>query len=176
MDDRFRNLKPQQRNCLRLVGKGLSSKEIAIELGLSPNTVDRYIHTAMATLGAANRRIAAKRLAVWEGAPQYKDFIYSSQAVAAVHGDMVGKGTQTQDPSRTFLVDPLAQARAAPPEAAATAPPVDEKSRPVLPLGGMTNDLTATRRIAAIFKLSLFSVISVTAIVMVAKGAFSLFG
>lgn len=48
------------------MGRGLSSKEIAIELGLSPQTVDTYLKVAIGRLGAANRRDAARRFAALE--------------------------------------------------------------------------------------------------------------
>jgi DNA-binding CsgD family transcriptional regulator len=53
-------LTPRERDCLRLVGQARSSKEIAIELGLSPFTVDEYVRSAVAKLGARNRREAAR--------------------------------------------------------------------------------------------------------------------
>lgn len=48
--------------CLRLVAQGMSSKEIAKQTGLAPLTVDTYLKQAMARLGAANRRDAARKL------------------------------------------------------------------------------------------------------------------
>jgi DNA-binding CsgD family transcriptional regulator len=54
------SLSEGQKNCLRLVARGLSSKEIALETGLSPQTVDTYLKQAVAKLGASNRREAAR--------------------------------------------------------------------------------------------------------------------
>jgi len=51
-----------QKACLRLVAQGMSSKEIAKALGLTPQTVDTYVKTSMARLGASNRREAARML------------------------------------------------------------------------------------------------------------------
>lgn len=62
-------LSPRERDCLRLVGQARSSKEIAIELGLSPFTVDEYIKSAVAKIGAQNRREAARLLAEQSGQP-----------------------------------------------------------------------------------------------------------
>ncbi|HEX7857679.1 MAG TPA: helix-turn-helix transcriptional regulator [Sphingobium sp.] len=56
-------LSESQRTCLRLVGAGMSSKEIALETGLSPQTIDQYLRRAAVTLGASNRREAARLLA-----------------------------------------------------------------------------------------------------------------
>lgn len=61
--DRLEQLTPRERECLRLVSQGRSSKEIAIELDLSPFTVDEYVKSAVGKLGASNRREAARMLA-----------------------------------------------------------------------------------------------------------------
>lgn len=53
-------LSESQRQCLRLVLQNKTSKEIAKETGLSPHTVDTYLLRAAATLGANNRREAAR--------------------------------------------------------------------------------------------------------------------
>ena len=53
-------LTAQERECLRLVGLQLSSKEIANELGISKASVDTYCNRARAKLGVTNRREAAQ--------------------------------------------------------------------------------------------------------------------
>lgn len=55
-----------QKACLRLVARGMSSKEIAKALGLTPQTVDTYVKVSMARLGASNRREAARMLVAAE--------------------------------------------------------------------------------------------------------------
>lgn len=53
-------LSPRQRDCLQLVWeRQATSKEIAVELGISKTTVDGYVSEAVATLGARDRRDAA---------------------------------------------------------------------------------------------------------------------
>jgi DNA-binding CsgD family transcriptional regulator len=59
-----------QKACLRLVAQGMSSKEIAKALGLTPQTVDTYVKTSMARLGAPNRRDAARMLAAAEASQE----------------------------------------------------------------------------------------------------------
>lgn len=66
MNDSPKNLSESQKTCLRLVGRGMVSKEIAIETGLSPQTVDTYIKIAINRLGASDRRDAARIRARWE--------------------------------------------------------------------------------------------------------------
>lgn len=53
-------LSERQRACLELVAQGMSSKEIASEIGLSPRSVDTYLTAAVAKLKASNRREAAR--------------------------------------------------------------------------------------------------------------------
>lgn len=48
-------LTDRQRECIVRVKKGLSSKEIARELGISPKTVEMHISTAMHRLGVSSR-------------------------------------------------------------------------------------------------------------------------
>jgi len=49
-----------QLEVLRLVDQHLSSKEIAVRLGISPHTVDQRIRTAIRILGVARRQDAAR--------------------------------------------------------------------------------------------------------------------
>lgn len=62
-------LTESQKTCLRLVSAGMSSKEIAIETGLSPRTVDQYVNLAAQALGVSSRREAARRLVSLEEKP-----------------------------------------------------------------------------------------------------------
>ena len=66
MNDPTISLSEGQKSCLRLVGQGMSSKEIAKQTGLTPQTVDTYVKASMARLGASNRRDAARILLSWE--------------------------------------------------------------------------------------------------------------
>ncbi len=61
-DERFARLRPREKQVLRLAALPQSSKEIALQLGLSPRTVDNYITSAVATLEARDRRHAARLL------------------------------------------------------------------------------------------------------------------
>ncbi|WP_309603528.1 helix-turn-helix transcriptional regulator [Sphingomonas sp.] len=55
-------LSPGQLDCLRLVDQHLSSKEIAVELGISSHTVDQRIRGALQILGVERRSQAARRV------------------------------------------------------------------------------------------------------------------
>ena len=47
-------LTERQKDCLRLVGQGFTSKEIGRELDLSPSTVDNHVASAVPVLNATN--------------------------------------------------------------------------------------------------------------------------
>ena len=61
MDDSLAQLSDAQIACLLLVANGKSSKEIARDTGLSPQTVDQYLSRAANLLSASNRREAARK-------------------------------------------------------------------------------------------------------------------
>src|SRR3954447_10008681 len=74
-----------QRDCLRMVLRHMSSKEIARALGISRHTVDQRLRIAMTLLGASSRVEAARRLAEAEGLgpAEYQRFAYQSPGLAA---------------------------------------------------------------------------------------------
>jgi len=74
-------LTPGQLDCLRLVDQHLSSKEIAVELGISSHTVDQRIRIALQTLGV-ERRAQAARLVSQELGP-YQRLIDQSPHIPA---------------------------------------------------------------------------------------------
>ena len=62
--DRLGKLSEGQLDCLRLVDQHLSSKEIAVELGISPHTVDQRIRQSLQILGVSRRSQAARLVAL----------------------------------------------------------------------------------------------------------------
>ena len=65
--ERVAKLTEGQLDCLRLVAQHLSSKEIAVELGISPHTVDQRIRQALQVLRVDRRAQAARLVAQHEG-------------------------------------------------------------------------------------------------------------
>lgn len=61
--DRVAQLSEGQRQCLELVNQHLSSKEIALHLGISPHTVDQRVRLALQILGVEKRGEAARMVA-----------------------------------------------------------------------------------------------------------------
>ena len=81
-----------QRDCLRLVFRHMTSKDIARTLNVSPHTVDMRLRTAMKTLGVDSRIDAARLLVAFEtGSTAYQSLIYQSSELGRA-GDpaMVG--------------------------------------------------------------------------------------
>ena len=61
--DRVARLSDGQRQCLVMVGQHLSSKEIALKLGISPHTVDQRVRLSLNILGVDKRGEAARMVA-----------------------------------------------------------------------------------------------------------------
>ena len=71
-----------QRDVLRMVNRHMETKEIARELGISPDGVNLRIKTAMRTLGVNKRRDAALILAEVEGQDSYQPLVYPPRTIA----------------------------------------------------------------------------------------------
>jgi DNA-binding CsgD family transcriptional regulator len=82
-----------QRTCLRKVLEHKSSKEIAIELGISSHTVDQRLKAAMQTLGVSSRVAAARLLAEHENRV-YPPLVYQSPDIAALGISAPGEATR----------------------------------------------------------------------------------
>lgn len=68
-----------QRQCLELVNQHLSSKEIALKLGISSHTVDQRVRQALQKLGVEKRGEAARIVALasaGEAEPPYQRLIH----------------------------------------------------------------------------------------------------
>ncbi len=55
-----RALSPREQEVVARAGEGLSNKEIALALGITPETVETHLKRARSKLGAATRRDAAR--------------------------------------------------------------------------------------------------------------------
>lgn len=150
VDDLLTQLSEAQINCLRLVAANRSSKEIALETGLSHQTVDQYISRAAAVLGAANRREAARILAELEREAFRKP---------------------------EFKPEPVVLPENSPTMASSTGQPADGQGAPDrsrnrlrtwLPeIGGTRHDLDTAQTIHAILRVSLFTMGTAGAIIAI---------
>jgi DNA-binding CsgD family transcriptional regulator len=76
MAERVARLTAGQLDCLLLVNEHLSSKEIAVRLGISPHTVDQRIRGALQTLGVERRSQAARLVSKYSS--EYQRLIHQS--------------------------------------------------------------------------------------------------
>ena len=78
---RIDRLSAGQLDCLRLVDQHWSSKEIAVELDISPHTVDQRIRKALQILGVERRTQAARLVAQYSG--PYQRLIHQTPHIEA---------------------------------------------------------------------------------------------
>lgn len=64
--ERLAELSPRQREVMQLVAEGLSNKEIALRLGISPRTVENYRAWVMERMGAANLADLVRKVLIIE--------------------------------------------------------------------------------------------------------------
>lgn len=135
------SLTESQKACLRLVAQGMTSKEIAQRTGLSHQTVDTYLKTAMAKLKSSNRREAARALLEFE---QSQNLGSPSPAV-----DPVPKVTDIQPtvPAAGWV--------------SVVTPP---------PLGGTSNELSTTQRTFAVLKVAALSAAILVSLTLLIAG------
>lgn len=111
-------LTTRQADCMDLVRKGLTSKQIARELGISFRTVDQHIATVIEILQVNNRMAAVTRLQEIEEekVAERETFMFSGNALA-------------EDFSAAIIAQP--------PAAVPTRPSIQNRILP--PLGGSAN-------------------------------------
>ncbi len=148
--DRVARLNDGQREVLRRVNRHMETKEIARELGISPDGVNQRIKAAMRILGVNRRRDAALLLAQAEGADLYQPLVYPPRNIVpgpdpATFAPSTENGREQVPPSigamreeqATFQVVPQLRAR---------------RFRLPLPIwGGSPGDLNALQRLGWIF-------------------------
>jgi DNA-binding CsgD family transcriptional regulator len=135
-----------QKACLRLVGEGMSSKEIAKALGLTPQTVDTYVKVSMARLGASNRREAARMLAAAE----------ASRKSGSPPGELADPGSEGDQLASAGTTGWLSWVR----------PP---------PVGGGFHDLTWSQKTYQALLVALISASVVIALALLIAGLFQTF-
>lgn len=99
-------LNERQKDCLRLFYANLEVKEIASEIGLSPNTVKKYLLDARRTLGVSRSMQAARILVEYErdtrGVPPPKRMV-ALPDLADNHGALVEAASSTDARNRYNL-------------------------------------------------------------------------
>lgn len=138
--DGYARLSERQKQCLRLVGQGYTSKQIGRFLTISDRTVDNHIYLALELIGIPSRAEAARALA-------------SEEAKQSL---------PKQPPA-------LAEAPETPPlEGTAVDAAPHGPSRFVPPLGGVRNTLGAEQKIYAIVRVAVLGLASVIILILAA--------
>ncbi|KQN25025.1 hypothetical protein ASE86_01790 [Sphingomonas sp. Leaf33] len=145
--DDAQRLTDRQRDCLRLVGQGLSSKEIAVALGISHHTVDLHLKRAIRAMGTVSRRDAARRLEAIDSAFVPDPPAVTTPSPAAVPAE------------HTQPLDTQPRGIAGPPGIAAISVPAGHDLRlrwrvPFLRQGRQYNDLEPVARLVWIVALA----------------------
>jgi hypothetical protein len=131
----------------------METKEIARELGISPDGVNQRIKAAMRILGVNRRRDAALMLAETESQPHYQPLVYPPRDIA-FESDPATFGPSTESGREQEPVTIGAREE----QAAFQAVPQPRSGRFRLPLpvrGGRPGDLNSLQRLGWIFGMML---------------------
>lgn len=147
---RIASLTDGQRAVLRMVNRHMETKEIARELGISPDGVNQRIKTAMRTLGVNKRRDAALMLAGAEEPAPYQPLVHPPRDI--VPGpDLAtfGPSTESGQAPEPASIGAMREEQAA----FAAGPQLRQKRFPwPLPVrGGRPGDLNGLQRLGWIF-------------------------
>ena len=152
-----------EKQCLRLVAQGFSSKEIARQLHVSEHTVDQRVRTSLRKFGVPSRKEAARLfVSTQQSSPHpetYQPLIHQSEPLASdaepapSTGQPDSPDTETERPSlprRILAFGP--------------------------PLGGSTNELSIDGRILAMVRAAVLTGVGVVTLLLLIAGAFRALG
>ncbi|WP_083952565.1 helix-turn-helix domain-containing protein, partial [Sphingobium amiense] len=101
MPDSF-GLSEKQRDCLHLVGQGLTSKEIARRLNTSAGVIDNYILAAVRIMGVSTRREAAQMLRQRESEAMQQLHVQPANLASRVNpGELIVSNADRDETSST---------------------------------------------------------------------------
>lgn len=152
-----------EKQCLRLVAQGFSSKEIARQLHVSEHTVDQRVRTSLRKFGVPSRKEAAR--------------LFVSHQQLAPH-------PETYQPL-IHQSEPLASDAEPAPSTDQPESPDAETERPSFPrrifafgppLGGSINELSIDGRILAMVRASVLTGVGVVTLLLLIAGAFRALG
>lgn len=146
----IQRLTERQKDCLRLVAQGYTSKEIGRTLDLSPSTVDNHILTAVQSMNANSRGEAARFLT---GIEARQKLPRESQALA-----------ESPQPALSLV--------------SAATPALTTKGQKIWslpPLGGETNELDSAERMLRIVQVAAVGFGTVMGLTLLIAGAFKIF-
>jgi DNA-binding CsgD family transcriptional regulator len=146
----IQRLTERQKDCLRLVAHGYTSKEIGRTLDLSPSTVDNHILAAVQTIGAANRSEAGRILASQETRQKLP-----RESLGLAESGLKG------------LLSVPAEAQAL--------TMYDRRFWSLPPIGGQKNDLDITEKSIRIIQVAAVGFGTVISLTLLIAGVFTLF-
>lgn len=175
-ESRISRLTQRQADCLRLVAKGYTSKEIGRQLGISYSTVDNHVLAAAQLLGVPSRAEAARQLV------EHDQALRLDQNSTAFSHDITrfedGQCAETRDQRHGQELPrqpaPLA-VQAEPREDRgqdADARWIARLTNLLPPIGGRENVLSRSQRVYAMARVSLFSTLVFVACVIVIRTCF----
>lgn len=139
-------LTDRQRDCLRLVARGFTSKQIGRQLGISHSTVDNHVLAATQLLGVTDRREAGR--------------------LVATHGQELPRQAQglpkTENSAILGSLEVLH-------------PPAPTSLKLLPPLGGEANDQSLGRKTIQILTIAFLSTVAVLSMALLVSGAFKTF-
>jgi DNA-binding CsgD family transcriptional regulator len=144
-------LTDRQKDCLRLVAHGYTSKEIGRQLELSPSTVDNHILAATQLLGAMSRAEAGRIL-----------------ASAEIRQKMPSQSAALAEPVISGFSSSIAEAPAL--------SAIGRRLWTLPPVGGLRNDLDSTERTIRIIQVAATGFGTVIGLAVLIAGAFTLLG
>jgi len=163
-----------QKDCLRLVGANLTSKEIAIRLGISHHTVNQRLDSARQKLEVENRRQAAQKFMFLEKAAEdhltVEAYPAEDDQIIAIEDQNGGAGQHDELGLTHDVVDihGTATDRATNDN--------DQSNIWSLPwITGNTEGISSTQRLYAVLKVAVFVAVAFSAILTLMAGAMSLF-
>lgn len=150
-EQKIERLTDRQKDCLRLVAQGFTSKEIGRLLDLSPSTVDNHITMAVQLLGAPSRGAAARALA---GA-EVGQYLPSQSADLADSGDSAMNCSKAEGKAHGIF---------------------GQRLLILPPVGGKKNDLDGTSRTLRILQVAVLATASAIALTILISGFFRTLG
>lgn len=163
-----------QRVVVAMVADNKTSKEIALELGISPNTVDQRIKNAQAKLGVHRRSDAARLYRAATLGGMCGELVYPSPGLASAPADRDEDASPGMEDRTGGGSTTLHQAQAA---YAADLPTWGDRRSwsSVLLEAGRRNELTPLARVAAILGMTLAALVILAAAVATAEGMSRIF-
>jgi DNA-binding CsgD family transcriptional regulator len=150
-ESKIESLTDRQKDCLRLVARGFTSKEIGRLLELSPSTVDNHINSAVQQLNAPNRGSAARLLDEFEVRQKLPRQSAEIVLPTMLQETSIRREAGGIEPLEGFLLS-------------------------LPPVGGKRNDLDGTNRSLRILQVAVVAATVAIALTIMIAGLFRTFG